>query len=103
MNQNIQYFVYYRVEPAHVEQAIACARGLFSTLASKQIATGQLYQRTETGKPYYTLMEVLSPAASAHTEAEDFLRQIQPDVELAFAELPVTVERHSEVFKYLPE
>ncbi|HEX4842217.1 MAG TPA: DUF4936 family protein [Limnobacter sp.] len=101
MNQHTQYFVYYRVEPAHLEAAKACARDLFDALATLQLATGELFERTENGKPYHTLMEVLKPGPMASSAAQDFLDQIHPEVSKAFNALPVTIERHSEVFRKL--
>ncbi|HEX4918956.1 MAG TPA: DUF4936 family protein [Limnobacter sp.] len=98
MNKHTHYFVYYRVEPAHLELAKACARNLFDALARQQLATGELFERTESGKPYHTLMEVLQPGALASSKALEFLEQIQPKVIEAFRSLPVPIERHSEVF-----
>ncbi|HEX4878618.1 MAG TPA: DUF4936 family protein [Limnobacter sp.] len=98
MNNNTHYFVYYRVQAAHLEAAKSCARMLFGLLASQQLATGELFERIESGKPYHTLMEVLVPGPMASHAALEFLEQIQPLVATAFQRMAVPVERHSEVF-----
>lgn len=95
---NTQLFVYYRIPKPEIETGLRCAKALMADLATQGLAQGQLYQREEEGKPYYTLMEVITPKQGHDVSTEAFETQLKHMVTQHFSELPVQPQRHVELF-----
>lgn len=96
-----QLFIYYRIPKADIALGRACARQLLTALEEQKLGCGQLFQREETDKPYFTLMEVITPAMEHAEHIEEFMLKVQEQAKASFAKLPNAPGRHVEVFSKL--
>ena len=95
---NTQLFVYYRIQKPDIETGLRCAKALMADLAVQGLARGQLYQREEEGKPYYTLMEVITPIQGQGLHSFDFQAKLDHLVTVHFSAMSVPPQRHVELF-----
>lgn len=93
-----QLFIYYRIPKAEIALGLACARQLLGALKEQGIGHGELFQREEADKPYFTLMEVITPASAHAEQIEEFKIKVQQLATASFAKLPNPPGRHVEVF-----
>ncbi len=94
-----QLFVYYRIPKPEIETGLRCATALMADLAIDGLAQGQLYQREEEGKPYYTLMEVITPVEGQDIDTVEFTTRFNQLVAQHFSALAGLPQRHVELFK----
>lgn len=91
-------FVYYRIPKADIALGMACAHQLMISLKNQGLGTGELFQREEADKPYFTLMEVIQPAAISAENIAEFSAQVEQLATACFAGLPTMPGRHTEIF-----
>lgn len=97
-----QLFIYYRVPKAEIALGLACAGQLMATLNEQGLGRGELFQREETDKPYFTLMEVITPAAAHAEHIEEFTNHVEQLAIRCFSTLPTPPGRHVEIFTPVP-
>lgn len=93
-----QLFVYYRIPKADIAMGLACASQLIEALNEQGLGTAELFQREETEKPYFTLMEVIRPTPAQAGDLEQFSITVDQLATFCFAILPTQPVRHTEVF-----
>ncbi|MCR2746931.1 DUF4936 family protein [Limnobacter parvus] len=93
-----QLFIYYRIPKADIALGLTCAGQLMDALKNQGLGSGELFQREEADKPYFTLMEVITPATAHADHIEEFTRKVQIQAAASFALLPNPPSRHVEVF-----
>lgn len=99
-----QLFIYYRVPKADIALGLACAGQLLAALKVQGLGHGELFQREEVDKPYFTLMEVITPASAHAEQIEEFTSTVQQLATTCFANLPNPPGRHVEVFsRFAPQ
>ena len=91
-------FVYYRIPKADIALGMSCANQLMISIKDQGLGTGALFQREETDKPYFTLMEVIQPATKQADNITEFSAQIEQLATTCFALLPTMPGRHTEIF-----
>jgi len=98
-----QLFIYYRIPKADIALGRACARQLVTALEEQKLGCGQLFQREETDKPYFTLMEVIYPAPEFSDCTALFTEKVEKMAATCFTDLPSLPSRHLELFTELPD
>lgn len=93
-----QLFIYYRIPKADIAVGVRCAQQLMTMLLEQGLGRGELFQREEENKPYFTLMEVIQPSAGHAENMDEFTRLLAERVAICFANLPTLPARHIEVF-----
>lgn len=93
-----QLFIYYRIPNADIALGLACATKLMKLVQQQGLGQGKLFQREEADKPYFTLMEVIQPAAQHATQVAEFSVQIEQLAVHCFAGFANAPSRHVEVF-----
>ncbi|WP_334119622.1 DUF4936 family protein [Limnobacter sp.] len=93
-----QLFIYYRIPKTDIVLGLACARNLMESVRQQGWGQGKLFQREEADKPYFTLMEVIEPAAPHATHVAEFSVQIELLAARCFADFTNAPNRHIEVF-----
>lgn len=93
-----QLFVYYRIPKPDIETGLRCATALMADLLGQNLAQGQLYQRDETDKPYFTIMEVITPRQGKAINTAELLARLDRLAIEHFSSLAQRPQRHVEVF-----
>lgn len=93
-----QLFIYYRIPKTEISAAIQCAQRLMHALHEQGLGHGQLFQREEADKPYFTLMEVIYPNPDHSDSLGTFTTQVELLAANCFADLPSNPGRHIELF-----
>ena len=96
-----QLFIYYRIPKTEISVAIQCAQRLMHALHEQGLGHGQLFQREEADKPYFTLMEVITPTATQAESIETFAGRIEQLAANCFSSVPSPPSRHVETFTKL--
>ena len=91
-------FIYYRIPKADIALGMACAHQLMISIRDQGLGTGELFQREEADKPYFTLMEIIQPAATASENIAEFSARVEQLAATCFANLSTMPSRHTEVF-----
>lgn len=100
---NRQLFIYYRIPKADIALGLACTQKLMTQIQALGLGSGELFQREEADKPYFTLMEVITPTATyAADHLEAFAGKIEQLAVVCFSSVPNPPSRHVEVFSKLP-
>lgn len=94
-----QLFIYYRIPKAEIALGMACAHQFMATLHDQGLGSGELFQREESDKPYFTVMEVITPAPAHLANIEEFIHKVQQLATACFLKLPDSPSRHVEVFR----
>jgi len=97
-----QLFIYYRLPKADIVIGLACAENLMAQIKALGLGSGELFQREEADKPYFTLMEVITPTATQAEPIETFAGKIEQLAANCFSSVPNPPSRHVEVFTKLP-
>lgn len=98
-----QLFVYYRIPKAEIDLGLACAGELIRSLKEHNLGRAKLYQREESDKPYFTLMEVVEPEPSHFQHFDDFNVKVQELARQCFSAFETPPARHTEVFAEVPD
>lgn len=93
-----QLFIYYRISKSEIAMGVQCAQQFMAMLKQRNLGQGELFQREEENKPYFTLMEVIQPSAAHAENMTEFTRLIGEAVAICFASMPTLPTRHIEVF-----
>lgn len=93
-----QLFIYYRIPKADIALGLACAAKLMESVQQQGLGQCKLFQREEADKPYFTLMEVIHPAAPHAARIADFSVQIEQLAAHCFSDFANAPSRHVEVF-----
>ena len=93
-----QLFIYYRIPKADIALGLACAEELLLRIEELGLGSGKLFQREEGDKPYFTLMEVLTPAATHTEQIQAFSDKVEHLAICCFSTLPNLPGRHVEIF-----
>ena len=95
---NYKLFIYYRIQKADIALGLACAKQLMSQVQQQGLGQGQLFQREEADKPYFTLMEAIEPTDQHAAAMDQFTRQIEDLAASCFAGFESKPSRHVELF-----
>lgn len=93
-----QLFIYYRIPKADIALGLACATKLMESVQQQGWGQGKLFQREESDKPWFTLMEVIEPASPHATHLAEFSVQIEQLAAHCFAGFANAPSRHVEIF-----
>lgn len=96
-----QLFIYYRIPKADITLGLQCARRMATQLMQEGLGNSQLFQREETDKPYFTLMEVISPSPEYSDCTALFTEKLERIAARCFADLPKLPSRQLELFTKL--
>lgn len=96
-----QLFIYYRIPKANIALGLACAEKLLAMLGEQGFASGELFQREEVDKPYFTLMEIITPTPAHLEHIKELTSKVEQLATVCFSALPVPPSRHVEVFSKL--
>ena len=95
---NYKLFIYYRIQKADIALGLACAKQLMGQVQQQGLGQGQLFQREEADKPYFTLMEVIEPADQYAAAVDQFTLQIDALAAHCFSGFESSPSRHVELF-----
>ena len=93
-----QLFIYYRIPEADIALGLTCAENLMHQIKALGLGSGELFQREEADKPYFTLMEVIYPNPGHSDSLGTFTTQVELLAANCFADLPSHTDRHIELF-----
>lgn len=93
-----QLFIYYRIPKAEFALGVSCAQLLAEQLLKQGLGHLALFQREELDKPYFTLMEVITPEASHSANIERFSTKVQALANVCFKAMSNPPARHLELF-----
>jgi hypothetical protein len=93
-----QLFIYYRIPKADIALGMQCANIMATRLKQQGLGQSQLFQREETDKPYFTLMEVIHPAPEYSSCSAAFIKTLEQIATATFSALPTLPSRHVELF-----
>jgi hypothetical protein len=96
-----QLFIYYRIPKADIALGLTCAENLMHQIKALGLGSGELFQREEADKPYFTLMEVITPTATQAEPIETFAGKIEQLAANCFSSVPSQPSRHVEIFTSL--
>ncbi len=91
-------FIYYRIQKVDILLGLACAKQLMTEVRQQGLGQGQLFQRDEADKPYFTLMEVIEPTDQHAKPVDQFTLEIEALAAGCFSSFASMPSRHLEIF-----